>query len=172
MRSLNLYVSQQQTTGTPAPFDIIATVALPALENMAPLDNMAAAPRSVSDTLESTEPMEERRTYVHGISAANNDRRRFLPSCIGRESTMMTENRLPCSLAARRTPSTNEDLVRHGAQRHRGSPDLCNTYLPKVRITSSSLILLSARSSTTLPAKTIRSRMKWSIRSQRSSRAY
>jgi len=106
-----LYVSQQQTTGLPAAFDIIATVALPARENIAPFDIIAAAPSSVRDTLERTDPTEDSKTYVQGISAANRERRRFLPSCIGLESTMMTEKRLPCSLAARSTPSTRDDLT-------------------------------------------------------------
>lgn len=110
IRSLNLYVSQQQTTGTPAPFDIIATVALPALENIAPFDNMAAAPRSVSETPDRTEPIEDSRTYVHGMSTARRDLSRFFPSCIGLESTIMTEKRLPCSFAAIKTPSTSDDL--------------------------------------------------------------
>jgi hypothetical protein len=153
IRSLNLYVSQQHTTGVPAALDIIATMALPARENIAPLLNMAAAPRRVRETLERTDPMEESSTYVHGTSAASKLRRSCFPSCIGRESTTMTEKRLPCSFAANSTPSTRDDL-------------------PNVRMTSSSLILLMARSSTTLPASTMRSRMKWSILSHSNSRAY
>lgn len=49
-------------TGIPAPFDIIATMAVPARENIAPLERRACVPSKVSETVDSTDPMLGKRT--------------------------------------------------------------------------------------------------------------
>lgn len=116
--SLNLYVSQHTTTGTPCCFAIIATKAVPALENTAPLECKECAPRKTVVTSVMTEGRAGRRRYVQGIwvlasyGDAVSVRRSALPSRRGRESTMITENRLPDACAATMTFSTTDDLWR------------------------------------------------------------
>lgn len=60
--SVNLYVSQQHTTGTPCPLAIIATMAVPARAYMAPLLRSACVPRRSRSMVGRTEDMAERRT--------------------------------------------------------------------------------------------------------------
>jgi hypothetical protein len=62
IRSENLYVSQQQTTGTPFSLSIMATMAVPARENMEPLERRAWVPRRQRDTLGRIRDSEGRRT--------------------------------------------------------------------------------------------------------------
>lgn len=68
--SENLYVSQHTTTGTECRFAIIATKAVPALENTAPLECRECAPTRTVDTSLIIEPSAGRRRYVHWIPAA------------------------------------------------------------------------------------------------------
>jgi hypothetical protein len=62
MRSLNLYVSQQHMTGMAALRHIIATIAVPALENIAPLERRACVPSRVRETVGRMAPIADKRT--------------------------------------------------------------------------------------------------------------
>ena len=62
MRSLNLYVSQQQMTGTPFSRNIIATIAVPARLNMLPFERRACVPRRQRETRGRMREREGRRT--------------------------------------------------------------------------------------------------------------
>lgn len=59
--SLNLYVSQQHSTGTPASFAIMDTVAVPAREYIAPLDKSEWVPSKRRETVGKTAPRAGRR---------------------------------------------------------------------------------------------------------------
>jgi len=61
-RSENLYVSQQHTTGTPFSLSIMATMAVPARENMLPFERRACVPRRHSETRGRTSDRAGRRT--------------------------------------------------------------------------------------------------------------
>jgi hypothetical protein len=65
--SLNLYVSQQTTTGTLFVLAIIATIAVPALEYTAPLEKRACAPTSTMVTSGSSEGRAGSKAYVQGM---------------------------------------------------------------------------------------------------------
>jgi hypothetical protein len=162
--SLNLYVSQQTTTGTLFVLAIIATIAVPALEYTAPLEKRACAPTSTMVTSGSSEGRAGSKAYVQGmgfgprvndfsnslprkrLSVAVDEQRqkKIQPSSKGFESTTTTENFLPSSCAESKTFSTADDRA-------------------YVRMTSPSLILLPANSWITLSAVVIRSRMYVSI---------
>lgn len=60
--SENLYVSQQHTTGTPFSLNIMATIAVPALENIEPFDKREWVPRKQRETRGRMREREGRRT--------------------------------------------------------------------------------------------------------------
>jgi len=82
--SLNLYVSQQTTTGTLCIFAIMATIAVPAREYTAPLEKSACAPTKTVVTWGNKEGSAGKRTYVQGIEFAPlvRDRTSTLPGRI------------------------------------------------------------------------------------------